>query len=300
MSGARTRFARAAARLSALAAHNGPYPYRYQRLMTGVFARFTIREKGVGWEPLVAGGVPAAWVVPDGADRDRVVLYFHGGGYVIGSIESHRNLVARVAREAGCRALSVGYRLAPEHPFPSALEDALASYRWLVAQGFEPEKIVAAGDSAGGGLAVALIAALRDAGEPLPAGAMLLSPWVDLGMTGASVRTVGWRDPMLFKGVLERWASLYLGGRDAREPLASPLYADLEGLPPLFIQVGTRELLLDDARRLRDRAEAAGVEVELEAWEGMFHGWQELAPFLEESTRAIEGLGRFARARTGG
>lgn len=300
MSSMKVRLVRAAVRLSALIAHNGPYPYRYQRLMTSVFGRFTVRAQGVDLEPLEASGIPAAWLLPRGADRDRVILYFHGGGYVIGSVGSHRNLVARIATAAQCSALSVGYRLAPEHPYPAALEDALASYRWLLEQGIEPWKIVFAGDSAGGGLALAAMLSLRDSGEPLPAGIMLLSPWVDLGMTGASVKKIGWRDPMLFAYVLRRWAKLYLGGRDYREPLASPLYADLGGLPPLFIQVGSLELLLDDAMRLRAKAEEAGVEIELDSWGGMFHGWQELAPVLEEGNRAIDELGRFARARTGG
>ncbi len=188
-------------------------------------------------------------------------------------------------------------RLAPENKFPAVVEDALTSYRWLLSEGYEPKKIIIAGDSAGGGLTVATLVALRDSGDTLPAAAMLLSPWVDLGVTGESVKTVAWRDPVLSSRALKKWAAMYLGEMDFREPLASPLYVDLKGLPPIYIQVGSREILLDDAKRLSDRAREGGVDVELDVWEGMFHVWQLLSPLVPESKAAIEKLGRYYQDR---
>jgi monoterpene epsilon-lactone hydrolase len=245
--------------------------------------------------PVDAGGVRAEWIVPPGAVAERVLLYLHGGGYVLCSVSTHRDLISRIARAAGMRALGVDYRLAPEHPFPAAVEDATTAYRWLVSHGTAPGHIAIAGDSAGGGLTLATLVALRDAGDPLPATGVCLSPWVDLEGSGPSNTTKAEADPFVRKEMIQFMAEQYLGGRDPRTPLAAPLYADLHGLPPLLIQVGTAEILLDDATRAADRAKAAGVEVSLEVWDDMIHVWQLFAPLLPEGQQAIERIGAFIR-----
>jgi acetyl esterase/lipase len=224
------------------------------------------------------------------------VLYLHGGGYVSGSPRTHRPLAGEIAHAAGARLLLPAYRLAPEHPFPAALEDAWVAYWWLLKQGVQPGQIVVAGDSAGGGLALALLVALRDAGLPLPAGLVCISPWVDLTLRGASLRANEGRD-YLNAAAIRAVAALYLNGRDAREPLASPLFADLRGLPPTLIQTGTAELLLDDSKRLARRAAAAGVPVELELWENMVHVWHFLYLFEAKARQAIRRVGCFVRER---
>ena len=248
--------------------------------------------------PVDAGGVPAEWIVPPGAAEGRVLLYLHGGGYVVCSVNTHRDLIARLARAAGARGLGIDYRLAPEHPFPAAVEDATTAYRWLVSRRTDPARIAIAGDSAGGGLTLATLIALRDAGEPLPAAAACLSPWVDLEGVGASMTAKAAVDPFVRKEMIQFMAQQYLGDRDPRTPLAAPLYADLQGLPPLLIQVGTAEVLLDDATRIAERARAAGVEVSLEVWDDMIHVWQLFAPMLPEGQQAIERIGAFIRAHT--
>jgi acetyl esterase/lipase len=252
--------------------------------------------------PVDADGVPAEWVLAPGigaaaAGGGSVVLYLHGGGYYRGSLNTHRELCSRISRAAGVAVLNVGYRLAPEHPFPAALEDALAAYRWLVGTGIAPHRIIAAGDSAGGGLAAALMLSLRGQGEPLPGGGVLLSPWTDLAQTGPSIQSRAAADPSLTKAYLDRFAQAYLGAADARDPLASPWYADLRGLPPLLIQVGTAEILEDDAARFAAKAEAAGVTVRLERWPDMIHVWQRYAVMLPEAQEAIERIGAWVRER---
>lgn len=245
--------------------------------------------------PVQAGGVPAEWIVAPGVAEDRVLLYLHGGGYVLCSVNTHRDLISRLARAAGVRALGVDYRLAPEHRFPAAVEDATAAFRWLVSQGVEPRHIVIGGDSAGGGLTLATLVALRDAGEPLPAAAVCLSPWVDLEGTGASMTTKASVDPFVAKAMTQFLAQQYLGDHDPRAPLAAPLYADLHGLPVLLIQVGSAEVLLDDATRIAERARDAGVEVSLEVWDEMIHVWHLFASILPEGQQAIERVGEFIR-----
>ena len=245
-----------------------------------------------------AGGVPAAWVEAPGADAGRVMLYLHGGGYVIGSIDTHRELAGRLSQAAAARVLILDYRLAPEHPYPAAVEDAAAAYRWLLADGGAvPARTVIAGDSAGGGLTVAAMLALRDAGDPLPAAGVCLSPWVDMEGIGASMTAKVDVDPMVRREGLVRMAGLYLNGADPRTPLAAPLYADLSGLPPLLIHVGTAETLLDDATRLSERARAAGVDVTLESWDDMIHVWHLFAPLLPEGQQAVERVGDYVRQR---
>jgi acetyl esterase/lipase len=249
-------------------------------------------------EPVRAGGFPAEWIAAPPFDPGRAVLYLHGGAYVFGSLRSHRELASRVARAAGARALAIEYRLAPEHPFPAAVDDAVEAYRWMLAQGIKPEKIAIAGDSAGGGLTVATLVALRDAGEPLPAAGVCLSPWVDLEGLGASMTLQAARDPIIQKANLLEMAAHYLGGADAKSPLASPLHADLAGLPPLFIQVSTAETLYDDAIRLAERAKGAGVDVTLDPWEDLLHVWH-IFPMVPEAREAIDRVGRFLKQATG-
>jgi monoterpene epsilon-lactone hydrolase len=250
-------------------------------------------------ERMDAGGVPAEWITTPEAAHQRVVYYLHGGGYVLGSINTHREMISRISRAAGARALAIDYRLAPENPFPAAVEDSTAAYRWLLSTGVDPARLVIAGDSAGGGLTVATLVALRDAGEPLPAAAVCLSPWVDLEQVGESMTTKAEVDPMIQREVGVRWAKAYLGDTHPHTPLAAPLHADLTGLPPLLIQVGTEEALLDDSTRLAERAKSAGVDVALEVWDGMIHVWQFFAEMLPEGQQAIDRVGEFIRKHTG-
>ena len=248
-------------------------------------------------ERVNAPTAPAEWLRPPSAAPGRVVLYLHGGGYVIGSPRSHRHLAAAIAGAAGASALLLDYRLAPEHPYPAAVEDATAAYRWLLDQAIAPGHIVIAGDSAGGGLTVAALLALREARVPLPAAGVCISPWVDLTCGGASYATKADADPIVRRAGVEQMAQAYLGATPPRTPLASPLFADLRGLPPLLIHVGTDEVLLDDAVQLAERARAAGVDVTLDIYERMIHVWHWFLPMLDEAQTAVEAIGRFVRAR---
>jgi epsilon-lactone hydrolase len=248
-------------------------------------------------ERVSAPAAPAEWLRPPSAVPGRVVLYLHGGGYVIGSPRSHRHLAAAIAGAAGASALLLDYRLAPEHPYPAAVEDATSAYRWLLDQAIAPEHIVIAGDSAGGGLAVATLLALREARVPLPGGGVCISPWVDLTCGGASYATKAAADPIVQRAGVEQMARAYLGATPPRTPLASPLFADLRGLPPLLIHVGSDEVLLDDAVQLAERARAAGVDATLEIYERMIHVWHWFLPMLDEAQTAVETIGRFVRSR---
>jgi len=250
-------------------------------------------------QPVEAGGIPAEWVTTPESVEERVICYLHGGGYVVGSINTHRELASRLARASKARVLILGYRLAPENPFPAAVEDSVTGYLWLVSSVVGPARVVIAGESAGGGLTVATLLALRDAGEPLPAAAVCISPWVDLECLGESIVTKADVDPLLQRDSLLMMARNYLGDADPRTPLASPIHADLTGLPPLLIQVGTAEVLLDDARRLAEKAESAGVEVVLEPWEDMIHMWHSFAAMLPEGQQAIDRIGEFVLKHTG-
>jgi len=249
-------------------------------------------------EQVNAGCVPAVWITTSGIVPERVICYLHGGGYVLGSINTHRELASRLSRAASARVLILDYRLAPENPFPAAVDDSTAAYRWLLSSGVDPARLVIAGESAGGGLTIATLVALRDAGEPLPAAGICLSPWVDLECLGESIVTRAEIDPVVNKENIVMLAKAYLGDADPRTPLASPLYADLTGLPPLLIQVGTAECLFDDAMRLADRARAAGVDVTLEPWEDMIHMWHMFAAILPEGQQAIDRIGEFIRQHT--
>ena len=250
--------------------------------------------QGVNVEFVDAGGVPAEWIAADDADPGRTFLYLHGGGYMLGSVATHRNLVGRIAREARARCLSLDYRLAPEHPFPAAVEDALAAYRWLLESGVEPSRLAIGGDSAGGGLTLGTLVSLRAAGDPLPACAVCLSPLTDLEGSGDSMRTAD--DPLISDlSAVDEMTQTYMQGADPRDPRASPLHADYAGFPPLLIQVGTREVLLDDSTRVAVKAREAGVEVTLEVEEGLIHVWQLFGPHVPESKQAVKRIGAFVR-----
>lgn len=287
-------------RFHAIPGEEGDYPEASRRFFERIGEQFPT-VPGVTIEVVGVGGVPAELTTPDGAVGESVILYFHGGAFVIGSPRPFRNQSARLSLAAGCQVLTVDYRLAPEHPFPAALDDAVTSYRWLLKQGWDPAQIVLAGDSAGGNLALTTLLRLRDGGDSLPAAGLLISPWVDLTCSAPSMETNA--DPRQFaqrEGLLED-AALYLQGADPCQPLASPLFADLTGLPPLLIQVGSTETLLDDARRLAERATSAGVDVTLEVWQGMPHEWHLLSALLPperplvDADLAIEQLAGFAR-----
>ncbi|MFC1960123.1 alpha/beta hydrolase [Chloroflexota bacterium] len=254
---------------------------------------------GVTIRPAQVGGIPAEWIGPTKAAGDGVILYLHGGAYTAGSPTLYRGLTSRLALASGTRALSIDYRLAPEHPFPAALDDALAAYRGLLESGIKPQNIIVVGDSAGGGLTTALLVSLRDSGDPLPAGAVLISPWTDLAGTGASILARANVDPILQWSSLKRMADGYRGDYEARHPLVSPLYADLRDLPPLLIQVGDLEILLHDATRLAERAEAVGVDVTLDRQANLWHDWPMFAQLVPESQEAIERIGDFIRERLG-
>lgn len=245
-----------------------------------------------------AGGVPAEWILPgSGVSSDRTILFLHGGSYTTGSIGSYRSLAANIALAAGARTLIIGYRLAPEHPFPAAVEDAAAAYRWIINGHAGPGKVVIAGDSSGGSLALALAVYLRDHGVPLPAGLVSIAPMTDLLMTGDTWKRNAKTDVVICPHKERAFAEMYLGGADPKNPYASPLYADLRGLPPIFIQVGAPEVLLSDSTRLADRARKVGVEVTVEKWDRMQHDWHFTAGFVPEGREAIARIGGFVRTR---
>ena len=267
-------------------------PSARRERMNGFGRRYTV-PPDVSITPVEAGGVPAEWTITPSADPDRVLIFLHGGGYMAGSLDSHRHVVAEVGREAKVRTLALDYRLAPEHPFPAALDDAVAGYRFVLEQGIAPSRIVLAGESAGGGLALATLLRLREAGETLPACVWLSSPWVDLALSGGSLATKAAEDPLLQEPYLAELARAYLNGADPRDPLISPLYADLQGLPPMLIQVGSAETLLDDAVRLAGAAGSAGVSVTLQIWPAMIHAWHLFYPQLAEGRAALAEAGSF-------
>lgn len=255
------------------------------------------RPPDVRYEPVDAGGVPAEWTLAPGGDPDRVLVYLHGGSYNAGGVGSHRALCTQLARATGLRVLSIDYRLAPEHPHPAAVEDACAALRFVWKSGRVPAQVAIAGDSAGGGLALAALVSLRDAGDPLPAAAALLSPWTDLTLSGASFLGKADVDPMIVPSVLAVARDRYVAAAAPDSPTISPLFADLSGLPPLLVQVGSDECLLDDSTRLAERASDAGTNVVLEVWDDMIHVWQAFFAMLPEGRDAIDAIAAFLRAR---
>lgn len=255
--------------------------------------------EGVSVEKVDAGGVPGECVNAPGARDDYAIMYLHGGGYVFGSPTSHRHLVSAISAAAGAAVLSLDYRLAPEHPFPAAVDDAVTGYRWLLKKGIKPGRLAVAGDSSGGGLTVASLLVLRDAGDPLPAAGICISPWADLTCSAESYQTRAGTDPMVSQEAILQLAPKYLGGKDPKTPLASPIFTDLTDLPPLLIQVGSEEVLLDDSIRLDRGAREVGVDSTLEIWDDMVHVWHRFAPMLKEGREAIARIGNFIKARMG-
>lgn len=290
---------------SVRAQQGGPPPTSIDQMRAGLDALVGYYEslefpEGVEQSAVDAGGVPGFWFTPRaarGARERRAILYLHGGGYVMGSVATHRSLIGRIAEATGIPCLALEYRLAPEHPFPAAIEDAMAAYRWLLEQGMPRRSIVIGGDSAGGGLTLGSLVALLEAGDALPAAAFCLSPLTDLELTGDSAQG-GIDDPMVERHGTGMMAEAYLQGTSARDPRASPLHADFAGFPPLLIEVGTREILLDDARRVAERARSAGCEVTLEEAEGLTHVWQ-LHPELPESRASVGRIAGFVKRHLG-
>jgi epsilon-lactone hydrolase len=266
--------------------------------------RRRIEEVGAAWpvaddvklEAVDLDGVKGEWSIAPGADGSRVLMYFHGGGYCSGSIVSHRRLVTEAGRAGGVRTLAVAYRLAPEHPFPAARDDALTAWRRLRREGYAAKHIAVGGDSAGGNLTLALVKELQSTGEDLPGCLWLLSPWVDLTMSGATLASKSAVDPLIQKGYLEELAQAFAPiGMDRKDPRLSPLYADLKGLPPILIQIGSAETLLDDAVRLASAAGAADVSTTLEVWPHMIHAWPLWNARLEPGRCALAHAGAFLR-----
>lgn len=252
--------------------------------------------EGANQSPMELGGVPCLGVLPKGASDAHAILWLHGGGFNLGSSLSHRGIASQVAAQAACAAVIPDYRLAPEHPYPAALEDAAATYKAILGEGLPPKQIVVAGDSAGGGLAIALMLRLRAEGVGLPAGLLLLSPWVDYAHKGWSIAAKAGRDPFLTKTGMDARAAAYLGSRSPMEAEINLLDADLRGLPPAFIQAGEAEILMSDSTRLAERLGAAGSPVTLEIWPEMFHVFQARYRMLTPARQAVERLGLWTKA----
>ena len=265
----------------------------YERIMSTLPLDDDIETERVG-----VNGIPAEWIIAPESQENQVILYLHGGGYLFGSARTHRVMLAHMARAAKARVLALDYRLAPEIPFPAPVEDSVSAYRWLLAEGISAKKMVIGGDSAGGGLAVAALVALRAVGEPMPAAGVCISAWTDMESTGQSHTTNAESDPSVSKARLLKIAKVYLDGKEPTAPLASPIHADLTGLPPLLLQVGSIEVLLDDSTLLKSRAKAAGVSVEMEVWDDMPHVWHHYAPILPEARKAIGRIGEFVLEHT--
>lgn len=253
--------------------------------------------EGTEVRAVTLGEIECEWVRHPEATGEGVFFYLHGGGYVNGSSKTHHRLASFLSRATGLKVLLPDYRLAPEHPFPAAVQDALAAFGGMLKEGVAVEDVVVGGDSAGGGLALSLLIALRDAGAPMPAGAVLLSPWTDLSVSAETYDRLADVDPSITREGLAEAARQYLGRASADHPLVSPLFADLNGLPPLLVQVGAHETMIADSTRLAERAEAAGVEVTLETWPEMWHVWQNRVPELPEAVEAIDKIGVFVRGK---
>lgn len=251
-------------------------------------------QPDVHFEEISIGKLMAAWVHTPGCTKDRVILFLHGGGYISGTFYSHQDFIGRLAKVTGCYVLAIDYRLAPEHPFPTSLEDCLLAYQFLLQEKISPQNIFVAGTSAGGGLALSLMLSLRDQHKPLPRAAICICPWVDLAMTGKTLDTNTGKD-IIQKDRIQKAANLYLQGHDPKDPLASPLYGDLNGLPPLLIQTGTRELFLDEIERFAKKAKESGVKIELQKFEEMIHTWQLFAAQIPEGQKAIDEIATFMK-----
>jgi acetyl esterase/lipase len=270
-------------------------PFMERRAQTVKFAEAFAMPAGVRAESDTLGGVPVEWIIPDGAPLAPVIFHLHGGGYVLGDPASSRPLTTALALKSGARVLSVDYRLAPEHPFPAAVEDSLKAYRALLARGYKGRDIAIGGESAGGGLTIAILLAARDAGVALPASTFAISPWTDVACSAASFDSRAEADPLLTRKSLKEMGDAYLADSDARDPLASPHHGSLAGLPPLLIHVGSDEVLLDDARALHEHALDAGIVSTLDVWDGMIHVWHMFHPMLPEGDAAIDAIVGFVK-----
>ncbi len=261
--------------------------------MTDLGALMFFMPWGVEREEVKIGHISAEWLIPKKADHNKVMLYLHGGGYAVGSKQTHRSLASQISKQAGYCGLLVEYRLAPEDPHPAALEDALAAYEWLLETGHAPEDIVIVGDSAGGGLAMATMLSLRDKGIPQPACSVLISPWVDLTISRESVYKYVDRSPMIFLKEMKAWARNYAGIYPEDHPYVSPLFAELHDLPPLLIQVSDTEVLVDEGTELAEKARKAGVEVTFQKYQGLIHVWQIYWRYLPQARDAINKIVAF-------
>jgi acetyl esterase/lipase len=269
------------------------------RAILDVMHELAAEPTGVTYEEIVAAGQRALWVNPMGAAPDRVILYLHGGGFIAGSINTHRKLAGQLAKRTGCRALIPAYRLAPENPFPAQLEDTLGIYRWLLKQGFDPGHIAPAGDSAGGNLAVSLALKLRAERLPLPAAIVGISPWFDMEVKGWSLDTNAKRTAIGSRATYQKLSEMFLQGHDRTDPLANPLYADLTGFPPVYLSGGTEEGLLDNPERFAEAARKAHVDVTMNIAEGMQHVLEFMAGRAPEADRAIAEIADWLRPRLG-
>jgi epsilon-lactone hydrolase len=270
-------------------------PWQDRRAQTEAFAAAFVAPPGVRFQAGNLGGVPCEWVLPAEGSPTPIFMHFHGGGYVMGMPAASRTLTSQLALSRAMRVVSVDYRLAPEHPFPAAVEDAVAAYRALLHSGISAKYVAFGGESAGGGLTIAALIAARDEGLPMPACAVVVSPWTDMTCKAASFDAKALTDPLLTRKSLSDMAAAYLGGANPRTPLASPNFGDLRRLPPLLIHVGSEEVLLDDAMALLDAARGQGVDATIEIWEDMIHVWHMFHPMLPQSGEAIEQLARFMR-----
>jgi acetyl esterase/lipase len=272
---------------------NTRLPITWQRKQFECLMRISVLPPGTKVQPVVDKGIRGRWVWTGEVLQNRAILYFHGGAYTIGSSYTHRSMAAHLAWAGGVKVWIIDYRLAPEHPYPAALQDGLAAYRALLDKGYAPNRLVMAGDSAGGGLVMATLVTLRDAGLPLPAAGICFSPWVDLECSGDAYTSKRHADPFLTPNWLRLMGRHYVGGHDLRRPTISPVHADMHGLPPLLIQVGSDEILLSDAHRLADRARADGVQVNLNVLDTMCHYWTLYAGVIPPARQAVKVAGRF-------
>jgi monoterpene epsilon-lactone hydrolase len=266
-------------------------PIKYRKGMD-FFTSFLRQPRHVKYESEMVEHMDALWIRPDNIDNDSVILYLHGGGYGMGSIKSHKKLAARIARSAKTQCLIIEYRLAPEHPFPAALDDSIIAYKWLLKRGFKPEKIAMGGDSAGGGLTVATLVKAKMDGLPQPLAAFCMSPWLDLSASHPEIDSYQKNDPFIDGESVKIWGKRY-AGEDIRNPLASPLHANLDGLAPILIQIGTSEILLFENRSFYQRSLKADIEIQFEEYKDMVHVFQTFGGFLPQADKAIESIGRF-------
>jgi acetyl esterase/lipase len=274
---------------------NWKAPPQYFRDMMSRQERFFRMPPGVEVRLVAEGEIKGEWIIPEGAPERPLILYLHGGAWVLGWFPVHRRMVANLCLASGLRAFAVDYRVAPEHTFPAALDDCVAAYRWLVGNNIPPREIVIAGDSAGGNLTLTTMMSLRDAGDPMPVLGVCISPSTDLEGTGETFRTK--KDPVLTPEFVLGMRRLYAAGCDLKAPMLSPLFGALRGLPPLLVHAGGEEMLLSDSTRLADAARSAGVDVSLVVWPGMWHVWHLMAPMLPEARQAIAGIAEFIRQR---